>query len=68
MYDYSKLVGRMKEKHYTQETLANAIGITGTSLCKKLNNLSRFTQPEMVSILNELDVPISEVSYYFFAK
>ncbi len=68
MYDYSKLLGRIKEKGLTQEALANKIGISGTTLSKKLNNIGKFSQAEMLSICEVLDIPVSDIASYFFAK
>ncbi|MGN1194746.1 MAG: DUF739 family protein [Acutalibacteraceae bacterium] len=67
MYDYSKLLGIMKEKNITQESLAKSIGISETSLNKKLKNNSQFKQDEMISILNILGVNVNNVANIFFS-
>ncbi len=66
--DYSKLLGKMKEKGITQSELAKQIGISETSLNKKLNGGSQFRQEEMLKILDCIGVNIESVSLYFFAK
>lgn len=66
-FNYSKLLGRIKEKGYTQVELAKAIGIGETSLNFKLNNKSLFRQDEIVSIANLLDIPAADYEAYFFA-
>ncbi len=66
MYDYSKLLGIMKEQNITQETLAKSIGVSETTLNKKLNNNSQFKQDEMIAILNILGINISCISSIFF--
>lgn len=66
MYNYSRLLGLMREKNITQENLAEYIGISETTLNKKLNNNSQFKQNEMVSILNILGLPVSSVVPIFF--
>ena len=66
MYNYSKLLGLMREKNITQENLAEYVGMSEVTLNKKLNNNSQFKQNEMVSILNVLALPISEVVAIFF--
>ena len=43
-YNYSKLLGQIREKNYTQETLAKEIGIQSTTLSQKLNNKAKFKQ------------------------
>lgn len=66
MYNYSKLLGLMREKNITQENLAEYVGMSEVTLNKKLNNNSQFKQNEMVSILNVLALPITDVVTIFF--
>lgn len=68
MYNYSKLLGRMRERGYTQESLAKAIGRDKGSINTKLNNKSNFTSAEIDSICRELDIDNSEIGAYFFAR
>lgn len=65
-FDYSKLLGRIKECGFTQETLAKHIGIAESSMCLKLNNRANFKQIEMVSICEALCIDGGEVGAYFF--
>lgn len=65
MFDYSKLLGLMREQKYTQETLAKEIGISSVSLWKKLHNRSEFTSKEMLTIIKVLG--ITDPMPYFFA-
>lgn len=67
-FNYSKLLGRIKERGFTLETLAEAIGITKGTLSAKLNNHYPFKSNEMVAICNVLDIAIKDISLYFFAK
>ncbi len=67
VFDYSKLLGRIKQKGFTQETLAKHIGINPGVMSMKLNNLTPFKQKEMFAICDALDIPISEIGEYFFA-
>lgn len=67
VFDYSKLLGRIKEKGYTQETLARHIGINPGGMSMKLNNQSHFKQKEIFAICDALDIPISDIGEYFFA-
>lgn len=66
MYDYSKLLGVMKERGITQDVLAENIGMSPVSLNKKLRNNSQFKQLEMQKILKVLDLPIDTIYIYFF--
>jgi len=65
-FDYSKLLGRIKECGYTQEELAEEIGITKTTMSLKLNNKACFTQPEIEKIRKVLRIARDEVGLYFF--
>lgn len=67
-FDYSVLLGRIKEKGFTQETLAKHIGITAGSMSEKLNNKSFFKQKEIFMICEALDIALSEIGVYFFAQ
>jgi len=67
-FDYSKLLGKIKEKGLTQETLAKSIGITPGSMSEKLNNKANFKQKEIFMICQVLDISVGEVGEYFFAQ
>ena len=66
VYDYSKLLGRIKECGFTQESLAKHIGIAESSMCLKLNNNAYFKQVEISLICKALKIAISEIGAYFF--
>lgn len=65
-FDYSKLLGRIKELGYTQEDLADEIGISESTMSLKLNNRAVFTQPEIVRIRRALAIPNHQIGVYFF--
>lgn len=66
-YDYSKLLGRMKEKGIIQSALAKVIGMSENSINLKLNNKSFFKQGEIIAICAVLDIPLDDVESYFFS-
>lgn len=66
-YNYGQLLGRMKEKGFTQKELAKAVGISETSLNLKLNNKGNFRQDEIVRLSERLDIPLAQCDQYFFA-
>lgn len=66
MMDYSKLLGRMRERRLTQEALADAIGISRVQMNNKLNGRSAFKQSDIKEICSLLDIPLEEVGAYFF--
>ena len=67
-YNYSKLLGRLKEFGFTQERLAKAIGKNKSTLTSKLNGRFSFTQEEMDEICKVLDISNDEIGAYFFAR
>ena len=67
-YDYSKLLGRIKEKGLTQNELAAMIGRDKSSLSAKLNGKSAFTTVEIDNICKALDISNGDIVEYFFCK
>ena len=65
-FDYSKLLGRIKECGFTQETLAKRIGIAESSMCLKLNNKAGFRHREIFLICEVLKIAEDEIGVYFF--
>ena len=66
-FNYSKLLGRMRECGFTQEQVAAAIGINKGTLSTKLNNRYSFTQIEIIKICKLLNIPLCEIGDYFYA-
>ena len=66
-FNHSKLLGRIRERGFTQEQLAKAVGMSKTTLSAKLNNLFYFTAKEIYAICEVLNIPTSEIGEYFFA-
>ena len=67
-YNYAKLLGRIKERGYTQAKIAEKIGRNEGSVSAKLNGKSVFTTREIDAICEALDIPNNEIADYFFAK
>ncbi len=66
VYDYGKLLGRLKEKNLTQDQTAAKIGISPASMNLKLCNKSPFKQNEILAICDVLDINYGEIPTYFF--
>lgn len=66
-YDYSKLLGAIKEKRLSQVELAEKIGMNPATLNRKLSNESQFKQKEMQQIMTVLDLSQDNITHYFFA-
>jgi transcriptional regulator with XRE-family HTH domain len=65
--NYAKLLGRIRERGYTQETLAQAIGKNKGTISAKLNGKYPFTANEIDVICKVLDISNDQIGYYFFA-
>ena len=66
-FDYSKLLGRIREYGYTQKTLAVAVGMSTTQMNMCLNNKSNFKHKYILAICKVLDIHIDEIGAYFYA-
>jgi DNA-binding Xre family transcriptional regulator len=67
-YNYRKLLGRIKECGYTQESLAKAIKMSPSTLNLKLNNRSSFLQGEIEKLCLALSILPEDIVSYFFTK
>ncbi len=65
-YDYSKLLGRLREMGLTQSDLAGKIGISEATLNQKFKNKTEFKQTEIAKILSAVNVDMASVDAYFF--
>lgn len=65
-YDYSKLLGRIKEFRSTQERLSAEIGMSESTLSLKLNSNAFFRQNEIRKICDFLNIDTAEIGAYFF--
>lgn len=68
IYDYSKLLGRIKEKYGTRENLAKDITISLTSLNLRLNNQLKFNQQDIEELCKVLNIEQNEIPTYFFTQ
>ena len=65
-FDYSKLRGRIRDKLVTQDKFAEKLEMGRDTLSSRLNNLTEFSQDEMVKSCHLLDFTIEEIAQYFF--
>lgn len=68
VFDYSKLLGRIRECGFTQKSLAERIGIAESTMCLKLNNRADFCHGEIFLICEALNIGIGEIGVYFFTQ
>ena len=66
-FNHSKLLGRMREYGFTQESLSKAMGINECTLNIKLNGKGFFNTKEIDKIVELLQIPDEEIGVYFFS-
>lgn len=67
IYSYNKLRGRIVEKFGSQAKFADKLGISTTSLSKKMQCKTGFSQEDIELWAHLLDIGRTEFSDYFFA-
>ncbi len=66
-YKYNKLRGRIIEKYGSQGEFADKIGLSETSVSKKMTGKTGFDQSDIIKWCEALDIPLAEAGTYFFA-
>ena len=67
-YNYSKLLGRIKEYCGKQSVFADEMGLSERSVSLKLNNLRGWTQPEIHKACEVLKLSSLDIPAYFFVE
>lgn len=67
-YDYSKLLGKIREVFKTQDLFAEALGMTRTVLYSRLNGSTEWKQSEMEKTMQLFGEPLTSIGSYFFAR
>lgn len=65
-FKYNKLYGRLAELRMTQDEYAQKLGISRTSLYKRLNSQAFFTQDEILKNVEILKISKDKIPEYFF--
>lgn len=68
MFDYSKLLGKIKECFNTQEAFSEAMGMSLTAVNQRLNNKVDWSPAEIVKACELLSIGMDNVAIYFFNK
>ena len=66
MFDYQRLKMKIKSVYKTQSRMAEAIGISRSTLNLKLSGKSEWGQYEMFKVLRLLDEPLDRLEMYFY--
>lgn len=65
-FNYSKLLGKVKEVFKTQAAFSEAMGIGLTAINQKLNGKSEWSTTEIVKACDLLGISLAEAYIYFF--
>ena len=63
---YSRLRGRIVEKYGTQDKFGEILGISNTSLSKKMTGKSGFSQSDILKWCALLDIDLNDIGAYFY--
>lgn len=66
VYDYSKLLGKIKEVCGSQAVFAALIGLSERTTSLKLNNKKEWKQSEMENSCEVLKIDRNKIPIYFF--
>lgn len=66
-YSYNKLRGRIVEKYGSQRKFANVLNISITSMTNKMTAKTGFSQEDIETWSELLDIDQSEYGAYFFS-
>ena len=67
-FDYSKLLGKIKENGYTQSEFAAELGMTPSTFSLRLSGKGYFRQPETIKMCDMLGIAYKDISLYFFTQ
>ena len=67
-FDYSKLLGKIKEKGYTHAKFAHCISIAPSTLSLILSGNGYFKQPIIERICSVLGIDKKDIGAYFFTQ
>lgn len=68
LFNFKELKLKILREFDTQENFAKAMGMSAASLNHRLNNLVDWSPTDIVTALNLLHIPKSEVADYFFVE
>ena len=66
MFDFSKLIGLMAEKGFSQKKLSQILSMSENSFSRKIIGKSYFNSQEIAIICNTLGISAEQVGVYFF--
>lgn len=67
-YNYSKLLGKIRECGLTQESLAPMCGMELSTLNRKLRGKGEWKQGEIIKACDAVGIEYADIPTYFFAQ
>lgn len=65
-FGYRKLKGRIIEMYGSQGEFARHLGVSEVTISNKLRGVTQFSQDDIISWCDALEVPLKEAGDYFF--
>ena len=65
-YDYSELIGKVISVYGTRDNFAKAMRQTPTTIGKKLQGKSQWSQEDISLACDLLKIPVASIPLYFF--
>ena len=65
-FNYDKLRGKIIECYGTIEKFSQELGVTPTTVGRKLSGKGGWTQDEIIKSCELLTIPVNDLSAYFF--
>jgi len=65
-YDYSELRGLIRARLGSEEKFSEMMGWSPVATSKKLNSINGWSQTDIITACNVLDIPYVEIPVYFF--
>ena len=67
-FDYSKLLGKIKENGYILSDFAKQVGLASSTFSLRLSGVGYFRQPEIVKMCDILGIAKKDIPVYFFTQ
>lgn len=67
-YNYSKFLGKIRERGLTQESLAPMCGMELSTLNRKLRGKGEWKQSEIIKACDAVGIEYADIPVYFFAQ
>lgn len=67
-FNYNKLKGRIVEKFGTVDKFSTKAKMSATTIGRKLSGKSLWSQDEIMTVCELLEIPMDEMTTYFFCR